>query len=219
MKNKLLYMIFFILLSINNTAVSSSIYGTILKAAAFDQVLAISVQTLKEIFPDLSQIKERHYADVIGEIKGVLTTIQDAAEYDDPVLRQTVFREVLTELNKSIERSYSLAIQMTIEASQAQSRTERNKEIEHARALERLYKQLGDLKKELHLAFNEKRAANNFERKFARNFKKINQEIMDAHNAPLPLINEEMKQGIFQTIGAVVIGILMYVVGSLSSSQ
>lgn len=219
MKNKLLYLIFFVLLSINNTAFSGSIYGTILKAAAFDQVLAISVQTLKEIFPDLAHIKQRHYADVIGEIKGVLTTIKDAAEYDDPVLRQTVFREVLTELNQSLERSYSLAIQMTREASQAQSRDERNQEIEHARALERLYKQLGKLKQELHLAFNEKKAANNFEREFARNFKKLNQKIIAAHNAPLPLINEEIKKGIFQTIGAVVIGILMYVIGSLSSSK
>jgi hypothetical protein len=217
MKNKLLYLIFLVLLSINNTAYSSSIYGSFLTAAAFDQVLAISVQTLKEIFPDLAHIKERHYADVIGEIKGVLTTIKDAAEYDDPVLKQTVFREVLTELNQSLERSYSLAIQMTREASQAQSRDERNQEIEHARALERLYKQLGKLKKELHLAFNETKAANNFEREFARNFKKLNQKIIAAHNAPLPLINEEIKKGIFQTIGAVVIGIIMYVVGSLSS--
>jgi hypothetical protein len=212
-------MIFFALLSINHSALSNSIYGTILKVAAFDQVLAISVQTLKEIFPDLSHIKERHYADVIGEIKGVLTTIRDAAEYDDPVLKQTVFREVLTELNQSLERSYSLTIQMTSEASQAQSRNERNKEIEHAHALVRLYKQLGELKKELHLAFNETKAANNFKREFARNFKKLNQTIIAAHNAPLPLINKELKQGIFQTIGAVVIGIIMYVVGSLATSK
>jgi len=219
MKNKLLYMIFVILLSINSTAFSSSIFGTILKAAAFDQVLAISVQTLKEIFPDLANIKERHYADVLGEIRGVLITINDAAEYDDPVLKQTVFREVLTELNQSLERSYYLAMQMTREASKAQSRDERNTEIAHARVLERLYKNLGELKKELHLAFNEKKVANKFERDFARSFKKINQEIIAAHNAPLPLINDELKKGIFQTIGAVVVGLIMYVIGSLSASQ
>ena len=219
MKNKLLYLIFFILLSINKPAISSNIYGTILKATAFDQVLAISIKTLKEIFPELAHIKERHYADVIGEIKGVLTTIKDAAEYNDPVLKQNVFREVLTELNQSLERSYALAIQMTREARQAQSRNERNQDIEHAHALERLYKQLGELKKELHLAFNEQQAANNFERQFARDLKKLNQKILAAHNAPLPLINAEIKQGIFQTIGAVVIGIIMYVVGSLSSSK
>jgi len=190
-----------------------------LKGIILDEVMALAVQTLKDVFPDLKDIKERHYADAIGEIKGVLVTLKDAANYQDITLQKTVLRETLAELNKSLERAYLLTLQMATEAKNAQSKKERDREIQHARTLEKLYKQLGVIKRELHLAFDEKEIAQNFEMEAFENLKHINEQILLAHRTPLPLLNDETKQGIIQAIGAVIIGIVMFIVGSLSSGS
>ena len=218
MPKKLLFIILAgVLLTVSHSA--SCGFRAPLKGIIFDEVMALAVQTLKEIFPDLKDIKERHYADAIGEIKGVLITLKDAANYQDVILQKTVLRETLAELNKSLERAYLLTLQMATEAKNAQSKTERDREIQHARTLEKLYKQLGVIKRELHLAFDEKEIAQNFEMEAVQNLKHINQQILLAHRAPLPLLNDETKQGIIQAIGAVIIGVVMFIVGSLSSGS
>jgi hypothetical protein len=213
MKNNLPSFILLTLLTINSTATP-----TAPKDTEINEVLVLTIQTIKDVFPDLSNIKERHYADVIGEIKGVLITLKDAAEYQDNALKETIFREALTELNKSLERSYSLALQMTEEANNAQSKAERNQDIEHARALEKLYKQLAALKKELHLMFNENNTATRFQKESAKNLEQLNQKIIAANNAQLPLVDDETRQTILQMIGAAVIGAIMFIIGSISSN-
>jgi hypothetical protein len=216
MKNKLFSSILLVLLTVNSNAFPNKPYMQ-QNNAAFDEVLALTIQTLKEVFPDLGNIKERHYADVIGEIKGVLITLKDAAEYHDNVLKETVFREALTALNMSLERAFSLVLRMAEEAINAQSKADRNKNIQRARALEKLYKQLAALKRELHLVFNETETASRFEREAAMNIEQINQEIIVAENAPLPFINDKARQGILQVIGAVVLGVVAFIAGSISS--
>jgi hypothetical protein len=219
MPKKFLCLIFsLILLTASHTVFSNPMPG-VLKEIAFDEVMALAIQTLKEIFPDLRDIKERHYADAIGEIKGVLVTLKDAGNYQDAKLRETVFREALTELNKSLERAYLLALQMAKEAKNAQKKSDRDRQIQQAQALERLYKQLAVIKRELHLAFGEKEIASHVEIEAAQNLKQINKEIVTAQRTPLPLLNDETKQGIIQAIGAVMIGVVMFLVGSLSSSD
>ena len=209
----------FLFLLLIALTVNSHAFGKSLQETAFNEVVAIAIQTLKEVFPDLTNIKERHYADAIGEIKGVLTTLKDAAEYQDNTLKETVFRESLTELNKSLERSFSLALRMAIEAKDAQSKEERNINIHHARSLGKLYKQLAHLKKELHLAFNEKERAIRFEVESAHSLEKINQEIMAATQAPLPFLSDDTKKSILELVGAVVVGVVMFIVGSFSASE
>jgi len=213
MKNNRLPIILLILFSANSHAFPNT--PQVPNEAAFNEVLALTIQTLKDVLPDLGNIKERHYADVIGEMKGVLVTLKDASEYQDSVLKKTVFREALTDLNQSLERAFLLTLRMAEEAIKAQSKTDKNKDIQQARALKTLYKQLAALKRELHLVFNETETASRFEREAAMNLEQLNQEIRVAENARLPFLNNETKEGILKVIGAVVVGVVSFIAGTI----
>ncbi len=146
MKCGKLYLVLLMLLTITPLAFANPMQ--ILGAA--ERVLAIleSLQSQK----NLDEIKERQLIDLMGDIRGVITTLSEVSGFTETSRQERVYENSLIPLGQSLDKSYSLAEMLL-----------RDGKITVATHLISSFEQLSTLKKQVLVELGQTSVANSFQ--------------------------------------------------------
>ncbi len=146
MKRSRLYLIGLILLTLTPLAFAN--------LTLFVQAVKQSLATLDnlQIKGDLDDIKKRQLIDLMGDMRGVITTLSETSNFTETSRQERIYENSLIPLNQSLEKSYSLA-EMLLE----------DRKVTAATPLISIYGQLATLKKQVLVELGQISVADSFQ--------------------------------------------------------
>ncbi len=120
----------------------------------FVQAIKQSLATLDnlQIKGDLDDIKKRQLIDLMGDMRGVITTLSETSNFTESSRQGRVYENSLIPLSQSLDKSYSLA-QMFLE----------DRKVTAATPLISIYGQLAALKKQVLVELSQASVADSFQ--------------------------------------------------------
>jgi len=137
-----------------------------------------------QIKGDLDDIKKRHLIGLMGDMRGVITTLSEASNFTESSRQERVYENSLIPLNQSLEKSYSLA-KMLLE----------DREVTVATPLISIYGQLATLKKQVLIELGQASVADSFQQDVDRKLSSLKVAELEARcpECILTIISIEMR--------------------------